>query len=135
MLIPGVEGDMKFNSMQNLDYTLLINGQWLDTEEKTMKAQALSYQGYADEYADMYEVGNQDLIPQSFKIRASLPAEAQYNTTLKDFHREILVRCAMCKPEEVHDLFQQLVQEYLNRGGQAVMDERTAAWDIEHPAQ
>ncbi|MBQ6528184.1 MAG: hypothetical protein IJI38_06640, partial [Clostridia bacterium] len=135
VLIPGVEGDMKFNSMQNLDYTLLINGQWLDTEEKTMKAQALSYQGYADEYAAMYEVGNQDLVPQSFKIRATLPAEAQYNTTLKDFHREILVRCAMCKPEEVHDLFQSLVQEYLNRGGQAVMDERTAAWDIEHPAQ
>ena len=65
----------------------------------------------------------------------TLPAEAQYNTTLKDFHREILVRCTMCKPEEVHDLFQQLKQEYLNRGGQAVMDERTAAWDIEHPAQ
>lgn len=41
----------------------------------------------------------------------------------------------VCKPEEVHDLFQQLKQEYLNRGGQAVMDERTAAWDIEHPAQ
>lgn len=41
----------------------------------------------------------------------------------------------MCKPEEVHDLFQQLKQEYLNRGGQAVMDERTAAWDMEHPAQ
>ena len=135
VLIPGVEGDMKFNSMQNLDYTLLVNGQWLDTDEKTMKAQALSYQGYADEYADMYEVGNQDLIPQSFTIRTSLPAEAQYNTTLKDFHREILVRCAMCKPEEVHDLFQQLKQEYLNRGGQAVMDERTAAWDMEHPAQ
>ena len=135
VLIPGVEGDMKFNSMQNLDYTLLVNGQWLDTDEKTMKAQALSYQGYADEYAAMYEVGNQDLIPQGFKIRATLPAEAQYNTTLKDFHREILVRCAMCKPEEVHDLFQQLVQEYLNRGGQAVMDERTAAWDIEHPAK
>lgn len=90
---------------------------------------------YADEYADMYDVGNQDLIPQSFTIRTSLPAEAQYNTTLKDFHREILVRCAMCKPEKVHDLFQQLKQEYLNRGGQAVMDERTAAWDMEHPAQ
>jgi len=135
VLIAGVEGDMKFNSMQNLDYTLLVNGQWLDTEEKTMKAQALSYQGYADEYAAMYEVGNQDLIPQGFKIRATLPAEAQYNTTLKDFHREILVRCAMCKPEEVHDLFTQLQQEYLNRGGQAVMDERTAAWDLEHPAQ
>ena len=135
VLIPGVEGDMKFNSMQNLDYTLLVNGQWLDTDEKTMKAQALSYQGYADEYAAMYEVGNQDLVPQSFTLRTSLPAEAQYNTTLKDFHREILVRCAMCKPEEVHDLFQQLKQEYLNRGGQAVMDERTAAWDLEHPAQ
>ena len=126
--------DMAYNSMQNIDYTLLVNGQWLDTDEKTMKAQALSYQGYAEEYAAMYEVGNQDLIPQSFTIRSSLPSEAQYNTTLKDFHREILVRCAMCKPEEVHDLFQQLKQEYLNRGGQAVMDERTAAWDLEHPA-
>ena len=135
VLIAGVEGDMKFNSMQNLDYTLLVNGQWLDTDEKTMKAQALSYQGYAKEYEAMYEVGNQDLIPQSFHWEKSIAADAQYNTTLKDFHREILTRCTMCKPEEVHDLFAQLQQEYLNRGGQAVIDERTAAWDEAHPAQ
>ena len=134
-LIAGVEGDMKFNSMQNLDYTLLVNGQWLDTEEKTMKAQALSYQGYADEYEAMYEVGNQDLVPQSFHWEKSIAADAQYGTSLKDFHKEILVRCTMCKPEEVHDLFAELQQEYLNRGGQAVIDERTAAWDEAHPAQ
>lgn len=134
-LIPGVEGDMKFNSMQNLDYTLLVNGQWLDTEEKTMKAQALSYQGYAAEYEPMYEIGNQDLIPQSFHFEQTIPSDAQYNTTLKDFHHEILTRCTMCKPEEVHDLFLQLQQEYLNRGGQAVMDEKIAAWDAAHPAE
>ncbi|MBQ9307189.1 MAG: hypothetical protein IJ229_04610, partial [Clostridia bacterium] len=135
VLIAGVEGDMKFNSMQNLDYTLLVNGQWLDTDEKTMKAQALSYQGYADEYAEMYEVGNLDLIPQSFHCEESIPSDAQYNTTLKDFHHEILTRCTMCKPEEVHDLFVSLQQEYLNRGGQAVMDEKIAVWDAAHPAQ
>ena len=123
---------MKFNSMQNLDYTLLVNGQWLDTDEKTMKAQALSYQGYADEYAAMYEVGNQDLIPQIFKIRASLPAEAQYNTTLKDFHREILVRCTMCKPEELDGLYDAYVKQYLSEGGQEVWDEKVAAWDAAH---
>ena len=134
-LIAGVEGDMKFNSMQNLDYTLLVNGQWLDTEEKTMKAQALSYQDYADEYEAMYEVGNQDLIPQSFHWEKSIASDAQYGTSLKDFHKEALVRCTMCKPEEVHDLFAELQQEYLNRGGQAVIDERTAAWDEAHPVE
>ncbi|MBQ6562886.1 MAG: extracellular solute-binding protein [Clostridia bacterium] len=135
VLIAGVEGDMKFNSMQNLDYTLLVNGQWLDTEEKTMKSQALSYQGYADLYAPMYEIGNMDPVATGFHFEKIITSSAQYGTTLNDYLKEILVKCTMCKPEEVHELYTSMAQEYMNRGGQAVMDEQVAAWDEAHPAQ
>lgn len=135
VLVDGVEGDMKFNSMQNIDYTLLINGQWLDTEEKTMAAQALSYQGYADLYEPMYIVGNMDPIPTGFHFEEIIESDAQYATSLTDYLREILTKCTMCAPEECHDLFTSMVQEYLTRGGQAVMDEKIAAWDAAHPAE
>lgn len=135
ILIAGVEGEMKFNVMQNLDYTLPINGQWLDTEEKTMKAQALSYQGYADLYQPMYEVGNQDPVVTGFHFEEIIESDAQYATSLTDYLRELLTRCTMCKPEEFHDMYTSMVQEYMNRGGQIVMDEKTAAWDAAHPAE
>jgi putative aldouronate transport system substrate-binding protein len=127
--------DKTFNSMQNLDYTLLINGQWLETEEKTIKAQALSYQGYADLYEDMYNVNHVDPITTSFHFEVVLNASSQYGTTLGDYEKEILTKVAMAKPEEAPALFDQMLDQYMSMGGQAVMDENTAAWDAAHPAE
>lgn len=36
---------------------------------------------------------------------------------LNEYLKEILVKCTMCKPEEVHDLYTSMAQEYMNRGG------------------
>ena len=73
-----------------------------------------------------------------FYGKAIIPAEAVSAALcmgkLNEYLKEILVKCTMCKPEEVHDLYTSMAQEYMNRGGQAVMDEQMAAWDAAHPA-
>lgn len=132
-IVLDVEGDYHFNSMQNIDYTLTLNGQYLDQEELLIKAQATSYQGYADLFEAMYNVGNQDLIlGVNVHFDRVLPANSQYNTALVAFHKEMLTRCTMAKPEECAALWESLVKEYMDMGGQAVQDEKQAAWDAAH---
>ena len=70
-----------------------------------------------------------------FYGKAIIPAEAVSAALCmgkrNEYLKEILVKCTMYKPEEAHD---PMAQEYMNRGGQAVMDEQMAAWDAAHPA-
>ena len=126
--------DMVYNSMQNIDYTLLVNGQWLDTPEKTMKSQALSYQGYADLFEEEYVVGNRDAILGGFHFDVPLENNSKYSTTLASYEQEILVKCTMAaSAEECSALYKDMLQQYMEMGGQAVMEEKYAAWDAAHP--
>ncbi len=125
--------DMVYNSMQNIDYTLLVNGQWLDTEEKTMKSQALSYQGYADLFEEEYTVGNRDAILAGFHFDVPLENNSKYSTTLASYEQEILVKCTMAATaEECSALYKDMLQQYMDMGGKAVQDEKYAAWDAAH---
>ena len=127
--------DMTFNSMQNLDYNLLVNGQWLGSDELTMKAQALSYQGFADLYADMYTKNHKDPINTGWTFEVVLEASAQYGTSLSEYEKEILTKVAMADPAEAPALFDQMLEQYKAMGGQACADEACAAWDAAHPAE
>ena len=121
--------DKFFNSMQNLDYTLLINGQWLDETEKLIKAQALSYQGYADLYEDIYVMQHTDPITTSFHFEDVLEVTSQYETTLGEFEKEMVTKVVMAKPEEASALFDTLLEEYKSMGATAMMEEKLASWD------
>lgn len=127
----GIPADMVFNSMQNLDYTLLVNGTWLDDPAKLMAAQAPSYQ-YPEYYNDEYVVGNTDLIIEGYHFDVVLEEDSKYGTTLSDFAKEILTKTTMAAPEDCLDLFHELCEQYMEQGGQAVYDEKVAAWDAAH---
>ncbi len=131
-VIKDVQGDKHFNSMQNLDYTLLTNGQEFKDPELRIKAQALSYQGYADLYDKIYEVGNENLLVTSFHFETIIPSSAQYQTSLNLLRREMLTKAVMAKPEDCLGIYEQLVKQYMAEGGQAIMDEKVAAWDKAH---
>lgn len=119
--------------LQNIACTLALNGQYLDQAELLIKAQATSCQGYADLFEAMYNVGNQDLIlGTNVHFDRVLPANAQYNTALVAFHKEMLTRCTMARPEACAALWESLVKEYMDMGGQDVEDEKLAAWDAAH---
>lgn len=135
-VVKDVEGEYHFNSMQNIDYTLPLNGQYLDQEELLIKAQATSYQGFADLFEDMYNVGNTDLIlGVNVHFDRVLEANSQYNTALTAFHKEILTKAVMASPDDCAKLWESLVEEYMNMGGKAVEEEKFAAWDAMHEAQ
>ena len=127
--------DKTFNSMQNLDYTLLINGQYLADESLLIKAQALSYQGYADEYEALYKAFHKDPLNTGWTFEVVLQASSEYGTRLGEFENEMLTKVTMADPAEASALFDQMLEEYKAMGGQACYDEATAAWDAAHPAQ
>ena len=127
--------DKTFNSMQNLDYTLLINGQYLADESLLIKAQALSYQGYADEYEALYKAFHKDPLNTGWTFEVVLQASSEYGTRLGEFENEMLTKVTMADPAEASALFDQMLKEFKAMGGQACYDEATAAWDAAHPAQ
>jgi len=124
--------DKTFNSMQNLDYTLLINGQYLADESLLIKAQALSYQGYADEYEALYKAFHKDPLNTGWTFEVVLQASSEYGTRLGEFENEMLTKVAMADPAEASALFDQMLEQYKQMGGQACYDEATAAWDAAH---
>ena len=128
-----VEGDKHFNSMQNLDYTLLVNGTWLDTDEKTMKAQATSYQVHPELYEEMYTIGNSNGWINGYHWETVVEADATYGTTLDNYMNEFVTKAIMAPTEEeCLEIFYAGVEEYKAMGGDAVMEERLAAWELAH---
>lgn len=132
-VVKNVEGEYHFNSMQNLDYTLTVNGQYLDNPELLIKAQATSYQGYAHLYEEIYNVGMTDPIVNGFHFDKVLEADSQYNTSLQALKKEMYAKCMMAKPEDCLALYEQLLADYMAQGGQAVMEEKMAVWDAMNP--
>lgn len=131
-VLKDVQDERKFNSMQNIDYTLLTNGQQFADESMLVKAQALSYQGYADLYPKMYEIATENMVVTRFHFDVVLPAYSQYNNALYEFQKELLTKSVMAKPEDCLTTFYQLRDQYMADGGQAVMEEKIAAWDNAH---
>lgn len=124
-----VQDERKFNSMQNLDYTLLTNGQEFSDPAMKIKAQALSYQGYADLFEPMYTISNEELVTVGTHFDVIIKADSQYNTSLTAFKKELLTKSVMAKPEDCLNVFYTLREQYMKDGGQAVMDEKIAAWE------
>lgn len=123
-----VEGEQMFPSMQNIDYTLILNGVDLGDEEKTIKANAMSYPGLEDLYPKCVEFAMRDSY-----IAPTLPvpvdADAKYGASLKEKEEELCAKVITAKPEDFDALWEELINEYLAAGGQEVIDERTAAWE------
>lgn len=128
-IVMDAQGEYKFNSMQNLDYTLLVNGQFLNEPEKLLKAQATSYQGFADLFEEEFIVGNTDPIRTSFHFDTVLQSEAQYGTSLTAFKKELLTKAVMATPDKCVETFRALRDQYMSMGGTEVMNEKIAAWD------
>ena len=124
-----VNDETKFNSMQNIDYTLLTNGQEFSDPALRIKAQSYSYQGYADKFEPMYNTANIDPLVTTFHFDVVLTADAQYNTSLTAFRRELLTKATMAAPADCLKVFHELRDQYMRDGGQAVMDEKIIAWD------
>ncbi|MFI3236540.1 MAG: extracellular solute-binding protein [Lachnospiraceae bacterium] len=52
-----------------------------------------------------------------------------YQTNLNDIYTDGLVKCITCSPEDFEATYASVVAEYLNAGGQAIIDEKTAYYE------
>jgi putative aldouronate transport system substrate-binding protein len=111
----------------NPDIALVINGKDFGSKEKNIEAVALSFPDYK-------ELAKQTIVNALHdgytnpRFDRPIDAETKYAKTLKEKGQEIIVKSILAKPEEFSKLFDNGVQEFLKLGGQAMIDERRAAY-------
>jgi putative aldouronate transport system substrate-binding protein len=127
-----VEGAQMFPSMQNIDYTLILNGVELGDMSKTVKVNAMSYPGLENLYEDCFKLSMRDayVMPQ---LSTPVEADGKYGNALKEKAREVYAKTITAKPEDFDKVWDAVTREYLALGGQEVMDQRAAAWKKAHP--
>ena len=124
-----VEGEKMMPSLQNIDYTLIVNGIYLEDTQKIIGANAFSYPENEHLYEAAYNLALRDGYVNPGAGLIPTDAEAKYSKVLDDKELEIYAQSITAKPEEFDNVWDPLIEEYLAAGGQEVMDQRAALWD------
>ena len=66
-------------------------------------------------------------------INTPIISEGTLGTTVRAKGNELYVRSIMAPPAQFDQTFDSLLREYMDVGARRIIDEKIAAWDIEHP--
>lgn len=124
-----VQGEKMMPSLQNIDYTLIVNGIYLVDETKRIKANAFSYPGNEHLFEDSYRLAMRDGYVNPGAGLIPTDADAKYSKVLDDKELEIYAKSITAKPEEFDAVWDSLIQEYLAAGGKEVLEQRAKLWD------
>ncbi len=126
-------GEKFMNSPLNIDYTMTINGLDLGDKDKTMKSIANGYAGVDPKYVTKaYELTSKDAsIGRQVNV-GPIKAEEGMGPALKEKRDNMLVQSVTAKPNQFDSIYDKGYKDYLASGGQAIMDERKAAFDKYH---
>ena len=130
-LIARSGGDPKImNSPNNIDYTITANGLDLGDADKTIKSIALGYAGVDKSYIEKaYQTAkNEGRTTPSVHV-GEIKAEEGMGAALPEKRDAFLIQSVVAKPDQFDSVFDSGLKDYLNSGGQAIIDERTAAYD------
>ncbi|MBR5422306.1 MAG: extracellular solute-binding protein [Lachnospiraceae bacterium] len=123
-------GEAIMNSGQNIDMTITCNGLHLSTDELTSKSLNNNYPPCDPEDVDKAnKVANSGKRPTKNSKITSIEAETGMGEALNAKRNIIYDTCMSCKPEEFDAKWDELMADYLTAGGQAIIDERTSAWE------
>ncbi|MGE5599535.1 MAG: sugar ABC transporter substrate-binding protein, partial [Bacteroidota bacterium] len=116
------------NSPNNIDYTITCNG--LDLGNPSLSARSIA-QGYAGVDARFIEkafvtASKDSRIVKKFNC-GEIRSEAGMDAALKVKRDNLFVQAIVCKPEDFDKVWEAGFKDYLNSGGQAIIDERRAA--------
>lgn len=122
-----VTGDKIMNSPQNIDYTITINGLDLGDTDLTIKSLALSYAGVDKRFLEKaYKVNFHDArVAKAFNV-GEIKSEEGMGPALADKRTTLLVQSIVASVSDFDKVFDAGFQDYLNSGGQAIIDERKA---------
>jgi putative aldouronate transport system substrate-binding protein len=122
-------GDKIQNSPNNIDYTLTINGIKMPTTNITIKSMALAYTGIDSHYVETaYYASAEPRRTMGRPIVGEIAAEAGMGQVLKE-KRDALYAQSITAPIARFDaVWDAGYRDYLNSGGQAIIDERARKW-------
>lgn len=123
-------GEHIMNSPNNIDYTITCNGLNLGDEDLTIRSIALGYAGVDARYIQKaFAISTNDgRIGQNVQV-GQITAEEGMGPALSD-KRDVLLDKAVVAPVDQFDkVYDEGMQDYLSSGGQAIIDERKAAWE------
>lgn len=125
-----VTDDKIMNSVNNIDYTITCNGLNLGDPDKTIKSIALGYSGVDPRYIEKaYAASLTDTrIGRNINV-GKINSEQGVGTSLTDKRNAFLDQAIVATTDKFDEVFDAGMSDYLSSGGQAIIDERKAAWE------
>lgn len=123
-------GDAIQNSGMNIDYTITCNGLKLVDAQQTVLSRAHNYAGIDPAVVEEADrIANTDMrVGKNVNVGA-IASEEGMGPVLSE-KRDIVYDTAVIAPVADFDkVWDQGVEDYLNAGGQAIMDERAQKWE------
>ena len=126
----GTEGEKIMNSPANIDYTITINGLDLGDPELTVKSLANGYAGVDSRFIEIADriTTNQGVPGRNANV-GEIKAEDGQGQALKEKRDTFLNRAVVAPADRFDSVYDSGMNDYLNSGGQAIIDERRAAWE------
>lgn len=123
-------GEKIMNSPNNIDYTMTINGLDLGDKDLTIKSIALSYVGVDASYIDKaFNYSTYDGIYTNQYNVGEIKAEEGMGPALSEKRDTLLTQSVVAPTDKFDSVFDSGLNDYLSSGGQAIIDEREAAWN------
>ncbi len=117
------------NSLNNIDYTIVINGLDLGDPEKNVASVALGYAYVEPRFIQKaFELSSHDARYSIAINVGAIVAEEGMGPALKEKRDAFLNQAVTAKPDQFDAVYDAGMQDYLQSGGQAIIDERTAAY-------
>ncbi|WP_438446955.1 extracellular solute-binding protein [Gorillibacterium sp. sgz5001074] len=110
------------------DIAIIVNGKFVGDAAKNEAAYiAQTPKKYQADMKKSVVISNTDTI-KPVRFDRPIAAEAKYGTALTDKYQEMIVKLSMVKPEQFDSTFDTMMKDYMASGGQAIQEERTAAY-------
>lgn len=124
------DGEKIMNSPANIDYTITSNGLDLGDPELTAKSIANGYAGVDPRYI----VTANEITTRNGRVGKNanvgeIKAENGQGQALKEKRDNFLNRAVVAPVDKFDAEYDAGMKDYLNSGGQAIIDERAAAWE------
>ncbi|SFE52280.1 putative aldouronate transport system substrate-binding protein [Paenibacillus catalpae] len=111
------------------DMAIISNGKQLGDADKNVEAYVVGMpEAFQEETRKALSVSRSDTIKPVLFDRP-IEAQAKYGTALLDKFNEIIVKTTMVKPDQFESTFESVMKDYMANGGQAILDERTKAYE------
>jgi putative aldouronate transport system substrate-binding protein len=128
-LNPDNEQGWMMNSNQNIDYTMMMNGLFLETPEASIRSLAAGYAYPPEVIQRAYNIALANGRP-SLVVKTSSPltAAAPLAQTLSDKAKVIYSELVRCTPAQFDSRWDALLSDWKASGAQTVIDERRAKY-------